>query len=768
MTIYTASHWGIYEVVQGEAGPVLKGHAKDPDPSPIGLTMLDACRSPNRVMRPAVRRSWVEKGPCAVPEKRAAEAFVEVGWEEALDLAAAATRQLIAAHGNEAVFGGSYGWSSAGRFHHAQSQVHRYLNCLGGYVRHSESYSLGAAKVLMPHIVGNMDKLFSNHTSWNVLAQHCKLFVAFGGTPSKNGQVNPGLVGRHMVRIGLQNMQQAGTRFVNISPECTNLETGGEVEWIPIRPNTDTAMLLALAHTLYTEGLHDASFLSRYCVGFEKFLPYLLGQGDGVAKTPEWAEAITGVPAERTRRLARELSGTRSVVTMTWALQRAHHGEQPPWALVTVACMLGQIGLPGGGFGFGYGTANAVGNVSPKVAGLSLPQGRNPVEAFIPCARIADMLLHPGATFRYNGRDLKYPDIQLIYWAGGNPFHHHQDLNRLLQAWRKPKAIIANEQFWTPAAKAADIVFPATTTLEREDIGYSSQERYVVAMRKVLEPVGESRSDYEIYSALARRLGVEQAFTEGKTDAQWQRELYEGFRQQHPGLEFPDYDTFLEVGMLDLFQGEPSYVMFSAFRADPVANPLETRTGRIEIFCDTIASFGDADCPGHASWLEPAEWLGSPKAKAFPLHMVSDQPFTKLHSQLDHSDYSKANKIHGREPVLISQEDAAARGISEGDVVRIFNERGSCLAGARVSGKIMPGVVKLSTGAWFDPEAWNSRRPLEKHGNPNALTLDIGASSLSQGCSAQTCLVQVEKYLGAVPPLTAHEPPVFISRWVMA
>ncbi|MBH1962898.1 MAG: molybdopterin-dependent oxidoreductase [Comamonadaceae bacterium] len=764
MTTYTATHWGIYEVEQGEQGPVLKGHAKDPDPSPIGLSMVDACRSHNRVLRPTVRRSWAEKGPCANPELRASEPFVEVGWDEALDLAAKATRTLIDQYGNEAVFGGSYGWSSAGRFHHAQSQVHRFLNCLGGYVRHSESYSLGAAKVVMPHIVGNMDKLFANHTSWNVLERHCKLFVAFGGSPSKNGQVNPGLVGEHMVRRGLENMDRAGTRFINVSPECTNLETGGDVEWIPIRPNTDTAMLLAIAYTLYKEGLHDARFLETHSVGFERFLPYLLGSTDGTPKNAEWAEAITGVPAERTRRLARELAATRSVVTMTWALQRAHHGEQPPWALVTVAAMLGQIGLPGGGFGFGYGTANAVGNVSPGVSGPSFPQGSNPVRSFIPCARIADMLLEPGKGFQYNGLDLTYPDIQLIYWAGGNPFHHHQDLNRLVTAWRKPQAVIVNEQFWTPAAKAADIVFPVTTTLEREDIGYSAHERYMVAMRKVFDPVGESLSDFDVYAALAKRLGVEQQFTDGKSEAQWQRELYEGFRDKYPRLSLPDYEGFLEAGMLDLFGGtEPEHVMFADFRADPVAHPLETKSGRIEIFCETIDSFGYEDCPGHPTWMEPAEWLGSPKAASFPLHMISDQPFTKLHSQLDHSAYSKANKIQEREPVLISAEDAGARGISDGDVVRLFNDRGSCLAGARVSSKIRAGVVKLSTGAWFDPAAWDVERPLEKHGNPNALTMDIGASSLSQGCAAQTCLVQMERYLGELPALTAHSLPTFAA-----
>ena len=763
MTVYTATHWGVYEVEQGPGGPVLKGHSKDPDPSPIGLSMVEASKA-SRVMRPAVRQSWLEHGPCAAPEKRASEPMVEVSWEVALDLAAQATKSIIAEHGNASVFGGSYGWSSAGRFHHAQSQVHRYLNCLGGYVRHSESYSLGAAKVLMPHIVGNMDKLFSNHTSWDVLEKHCKLFVSFGGVPAKNGQVNPGLVGQHKVKVSLERMQQAGVRFINVSPESTNLETGGDVEWISIRPGTDTAMLLGMAHTLYTEGLHDEAFLSSHCAGFGRFLPYLLGQTDGVPKTPEWASAITTVPAERIRTLARELAATRSVISMTWALQRAHHGEQPFWALITVASMLGQIGLPGGGFAAGYGTASGVGNVSPGLTGPSFPQGRNPIDLSIPCARIADMLEQPGEPFQYNGREYLYPDIQLIYWAGGNPFHHHQDLNRLVRAWRKPKAVIVNEQFWTPAARAADIVFPVTTTLEREDIGYSAQERYVVAMHRVMEPVGESRNDYDIYRELSARLGTEQAFTEGKTAGQWTRALYENFRTRYPRLEFPDFDTFWQEGMLDLFKGEPSYVMFADFRKDPVVSKLETKTGKLEIFCETIAGFGYADCPGHATWLEPAEWLGSSKAQRFPLHMLSDQPFTKLHSQLDHSAYSKANKIKGREPVLVNRDDAKARGIADGDIVRLFNDRGSCLAGARLSDRIRPGVVKLSTGAWFNPAAWNEDRPLEKHGNPNALTLDIGASSLSQGCSAQTCLVQMERFEGETPAMTAYDTPEFAAH----
>jgi biotin/methionine sulfoxide reductase len=147
----------------------------------------------------------------------------------------------------------------------------------------------------------------------------------------------------------------------------------------------------------------------------------------------------------------------------------------------------------------------------------------------------------------------------------------------------------------------------------------------------------------------------------------------------------------------------------------------------------------------------------------FPLHMLSDQPHTKLHSQLDHSAYSLGNKVAGREPVMISPADAAARGIVDGDLVRIFNDRGACLAGARVSDAMRDGVVKLSTGAWWSPQVPGDSGSLDLHGNPNTLTRDAGASSLSQGCAAQTCLVQIERYLGVAPAHQAYELPQFIG-----
>lgn len=759
---FTAAHWGVFELRDVPAGavPELAPFAADPRPSPIGKTAARAYASSARVTRPAVRRSWIRDGWGSKPELRGSEPFVQVSWEDAVELAARALEMTIATRGNEAIFGGSYGWSSAGRFHHAQSQVHRFLNSIGGYVRSVDTYSLGAGHVIMPHIVGPMHEILGSHTGWQQLAEHTTLFLCFGGLPAKNSQICQGLVGRHTLEENLRRMAASGARFVNISPFAGDLDV--DCEWIPIRPNTDTALLLALCHTLAKEELHDRSFLSTHCVGFENFAGYLAGHEDGVEKTSEWASAITGVDAARIRLLARQLSSNRSMINIAWALQRAHHGEQPFWAVVALASMLGQVGLPGGGFGFGYAAINGIGSSALRFGGPTLPQGSNAVKAFCPVARITDMLDHPGESFRYNGGEHTYPDIDLIYWAGGNPFHHHQDLGRMARAWRKPRSVIVNEQFWTATAKFADIVFPVTSTLERDDIGYGSWDNLLVPMRAATQPIGESKDDYEVFALLSDALGDRQAFTEGRSSHQWLEKMYDecAGRARSRGLSLPAFAEFWQGGPLDLPRVAPETILLRDFREDPQAHPLSTPSGRIEIFSERIHGFGLDDCAGHPTWYEPREWLGSKLAQRFPLHLISDQPHTKLHSQLDHSEFSRANKIRGREPILIHPMDAYDRSIADGDLVRVFNERGSCICGARVVSEIRRGVVKLSTGAWFDPTDWSDARH-DKHGNPNAVTLDLGASSLSQGCAAQSCLVEVERCAAEVPEVTAFALPAF-------
>ncbi len=758
---YTSSHWGIYEVIEnGDGTFAQRPISDDPDPSDIGHDLNQESLQKLRVKQPAIRKSWLESGPGACPEKRGHEPFVEVSWGRALELVAGDLNRVRRDHGNQSIFAGSYGWASAGRFHHGQSQVHRFMNTIGGYIRHVNTYSLGAAHLIMGYIVAPMKSLMADHTSWDVMKEHTRMFVTFGGVPSKNTQVSPGGVRRHFTRGGMAGLRAAGVRIVNIGPVCDNLDDD-EAEWIPIRPNTDTAVMLGIAYVLLQEDLHDAEFLQRYCVGFDRFSRYLTGEDGTPPCTPEWAEGISGMPAERIVQLARDMAATRTMINMAWSLQRASHGEQPCWMIVTLAAMLGQIGLPGGGFGFGYGTTNALGSHYAAVPGPVFSQGRNPVEEFIPVARISDMLLKPGKEFEYEGGRHTYPDIRLVYWVGGNPYHHHQDLNRLERAWRKPETIVVHEQYWTATARRADIVLPASTVLERNDIGFANREGHLVAMRKAMPPIADARSDFDIFCGLAECMDVKDSFAEGLDELGWLRRMYDeaGERALKGGISLPSFDDFWEEGLIEIDEGAEAVVMLQSFRANPDLSPLPTPSGRIEIFSEKIESFGLADCRGHAMWFEPHEWLGGLKSGDERLHLLSDQPARRLHSQLDASAHSMAGKIRGREPVYMNPHDAEARNIRDGDIVELWNERGRCLAGAKLTDSIMPGVVRLSTGAWYDPDA-DGR---DKHGNPNVLTLDVGTSSFAQGSVAQSCLVHLSGPVEHPEPVTAFELPEIVS-----
>jgi len=762
----TSNHWGTYRV-ETEGGKVkaLHGFEQDDDMSPIGSGILDVLDAPSRIKAPAIRQSWLESGPGSNPQKRGADPFVLVSWETAEKLVADELTRVKQHFSNSAIYAGSYGWASAGRFHHAQSQIHRFLNCIGGYTRSVNTYSFASAEVIVPHVLGSLYGFLAYATSWPSIIKNTRLVVAFGGIPIKNGQINTGGVGRHVQREHLAAAHEAGVEFVNIGPLRSDLEEFTHAQWLAPRPGTDAAILLGIAHTLYNENLYDKAFIERYTHGFDNFVPYLRGDNDAVEKTAEWAADISGLSADSIHQLARRMAGCRTMLSVSWSLTRQDHGEQAYWAAITVAAMLGQIGLPGGGIGFGYSATNSVGDHGTKIPAASLPQGVNPVSDFIPVARISDLLLNPGKAFDYNGKQYHYADIRLVYWAGGNPFHHHQDLNRMLKAWQKPDTIIAHEWCWNSLAKHADIVLPCTTTLERNDIAFSPRDPYVVAMSKVTEPVGMSRNDYDILAGIARQMGLEQVFTEDRDESAWLQWIYQTTRESamQKDIHLPTYEDLKQDGWFKPKPPADPVIMLQAFRDDPVANPLSTVSGRIEIYSPTVAGFGYGDCPGHATWIEPLEWLGG-DTRRFPLHLISNQPSTKLHSQLDHGSYSRAAKINQREPIMLHPHDAQQRKLEAGDVVRVFNDRGTCLAGVTIDDQVRQGVVQMSTGAWFDPAEPGKPGSLCKHGNPNVLTPDKGTSKLGQGPIAHTCLVEVEIYRDKLPPVTAFEPPVIIEQ----
>ena len=762
------SHWGSFlaEVEDGRIVGV-RPFERDPDPSPMIEAVPDAVYSKTRVAQPMVREGWLKngkKGSYGHGNGRGREPFVPVSWDRALDLVAGELQRVKRDHGHDAIMAGSQGWASAGIFHEARGQLRRFMATFGGFVDQTSNYSFGTALVFLPHVIGSAQAVVGPLTSWSSIAHHAKLMVLFGGANPKNMHVTKGGSGAHSIGTLLAEVARAGVAVVNVSPIREDGPADLAPEWIPIRPGTDTAMLLALVHTLVANGLHDADFLARYCTGFERVRAYVMGESDGQPKDADWAAAITGVPAETIRALAREMAAKRTMISASWSLQRADHGEQPYWAVLLLASCLGQIGLPGGGFGFGYGSTTGIAEPPPAFRAPGMEVVGNPLNRAIPAARIAQCLLHPGEPYDFNGRRSTYPDIKLVYWAGGNPFHHHQDTNQLRAAFRRPQTIIVHEPWWTATARHADIVLPATTTLERNDIGSAQRDPFVIAMQQAIEPVGEARNDYDIFVALAGLLGCASEFTKGRDEMGWLRHLYDSWREgiRSNAASLPDFDRFWAEGFLEIPKGAEEYVMFDKFRADPLAHKLTTPSGRIELYSEKIAGFGYDNCPPHATWIEPSEWSGSAAAEKYPLHLVSSQPRHKLHSQMDAGPISARGKIGGREAVTIHPDDARRRGIEAGDVVRIYNDRGACLAGAVISDTMSPGVAKLSCGAWYDP-AGGEDGALCAHGNANMLTHDRGTSKLSQGPSTGTNMVEIERWTEALPPVRAFEPPEIVG-----
>ncbi|MEI4472420.1 molybdopterin-dependent oxidoreductase [Frigidibacter sp. MR17.24] len=747
------SHWGAYTIlVEGEGAASrivgVEPFALDPAPSPLIQSVADWARPGRRVLRPMVREGWLAaRGGAArgaTGAGRGQEAFVALPWDEVLDMVAGEIARVTADHGPASIFAGSYGWTSCGRFHHASSLLKRMLNLSGGYTGHVDTYSIAAGPVILRHTLGDDRACGGQANTLDTVAAHTETLVVFGAMSPRTAQSEAGGIGTHQLEQFLRRIVARGTRIIHVSPLRDDLPGWVGAEWWPIRPNTDAALMLGLAGEVVAAGREDHAFLARCTSGADLYLDYLRGRPDGVVKDARWAAAITGLPAEAIRALAPRLVDTRAMLTVSWSLQRAHHGEQPFWAALGLAAVTGQIGLPGGGVGYGYGSLGGVG--APFAIGRSpgMSQGRKPIDSFIPVARITDLLSCPGGSYTYQGEDRTYPDIRVVYWAGGNPFHHHQDLNRLQAAWTRPETIVVQDPMWTATARRADIVLPASTSIERNDIAGNKRSDMVLAMHRAIPPLGEARADFDIFNALAERLGTGPAFNEGRDEMGWIRHLYEQSRAdaaERLGFEMPPFDRFWAEGHAPApVQRDHTYL--SGFRADPEAEPLATESGRIVLGSRTLAALALPDCPPHPAWLEPAEWLGA--GAADELHLISHQPEGRLHSQLETAPASLVHRRAGREQVRLNPGDAQVRGIGDGQTVRLWNARGACLATARLDPGTARGVAVLPTGAWMTIGSDGT----DLAGNPNVLTLDIGTSAFGQGCSAHTCLVRVARHPG--------------------
>ncbi|KAA5612547.1 molybdopterin-dependent oxidoreductase [Rhodovastum atsumiense] len=743
----------LWMIKQGGKVVGIEQLAQDGASNPLLQAMPDRLYNRARVQAPMVRRDFLKNREKSDRTTRGNNDFVEVSWDEALSLVSSEMQRVKARYGNASLHKGKSSWSSNhAHVHRLEPMLQRFLNGFGGSSTFFGNYSNQAISEILPTVAWGS---VSAASDWPVIRGNAKLMLLWGANPLVTSRI---LSARYSTKNWLE-LKNSGIDLIAIDPVRSETIRELGARWIPIAPNTDVALALGMMHVLLSENRHDAKFLSTYAFGFAEFAKYLTGETDGTPKDPAWAAKITGVPAETIVELARKMAGTRTTIACGWSVQRQHHGEQAPWALVSLAAMLGQIGLPGGGITFGlhYGDGGMPNPRMPVVGGMS--SGPNPVNAIFPIARLSDAWTTPGKTIEYKGKTITYPDVRLVYISGGNQLTHHQDTNRLIKAFRAPETIVVHEPWWTPTARFADIVLPAACDLERDEVG--QVRNLILACKAVVAPQHKSRVDYDIFAELSDRLGFREKFTEGRTVMDWVRFFYDQARAQSKAVPMPEFDAFWNGdGVLEFPMGKGDYVHLADFRADPLLNPLGTATGKIEIVSRAVGKLRYDDCPTHPTWLEPVEWKGSAAAKDYPLQLVSAHPMYRLHSQMDNTDAGARYKVAGREPVIINTADAAARGIANGDVVRLFNGRGQTLAGAVVTDDISKGTVCLHEGSWYDPLKPGEIGTLDKQGNANVLTLDEPLTSrFAQATIAGTTLVQIEKFAGTPPAVTAYNQP---------
>ncbi len=536
-------------------------------PNSLQSTGPDQVHTKARVKYPMVRKGYLAN-PSAPEGVRGSDEFVRVSWDEAYKLIHEQHMRIRKEYGPASVFAGSYGWRSSGVLHKAQTLLQRYMSMAGGYSGHLGDYSTGAAQIIMPHVVGSIE-VYEQQTTYPVVLEHSDVVVLWGLNPINTLKI----AWSSTDCAGLEffhQLKKSGKTVIAIDPiRSETIEFFGEnAEWIAPHPMTDVAMMMGIAHTLVKQGKHDKAFLDKYTAGYDKFEAYLMGEEDGVEKSAEWASQICGVPAKQLELLADIFSKNRTMLMAGWGMQRQQYGEQRHWMLVTLATMLGQIGLPGGGFGFSYHYSNG-GNpardagVLPAIS-ASLGGGSSAgndwavsgaVQSF-PVARIVEALENPGQSYHHNGHELTFPNIKMIWWAGGANFTHHQDTNRLIKAWQKPELIVISEPYWTAAAKHANIVLPITTSFERNDLtmtgDYSNQ--HLVPMKQVVEPQGEARNDFDVFADMAEMLapGGRDVYTEGKTEMEWLYGFYKAAQQGGRGsrIAMPNFSKFWEDNQL--------------------------------------------------------------------------------------------------------------------------------------------------------------------------------------------------------------------------
>jgi anaerobic dimethyl sulfoxide reductase subunit A len=667
---------------------------------------------PNRLKYPMKRKG-----------KRGEEKFKRISWDEALDTVARELLRVKESYGPSAILA-KWGSGNPGKFN--EGLFHRFLNMFGGCTMDWGGASAESSVFASRLVYGTLTTGHSRDDHVN-----SRLIIMWGWNPTVS-------IWSTNTSFYLMRAKEAGARIVCIDPRFTDSAAVLAHQWIPIRPGADAAMMVAMAYVMITENLLDRQFLDRYTLGFEIFEEYVMGTDDGEPKTPSWAETITGVPKQTIANIAREYATFKPAALIpAYAPGRTAYGEQYHRLAAILAAMTGNIGIHGGGAaGFERGPTPLLGMVGPSISPV-----KNPVEAGSPSVRGSlDTSLRNRTRVHgtriwdaiLKGKAGGYPsDLKLIYIVGSNCLNQTLNTNKGVKALDKLEFIVVHEQFMTPTARFADILLPVSTIWEQIDIARPwLSGAYYIYMNQVIDTMYESKTDYDIFCELATRLGFSYS---DKTEEEWIKEII----RVAPDMsqDIPDYNTFKKKGVHKLKFTEPQ-ITFKAQIEDLDNNPFPTPSGKIEIYSPRLADLENPVLPPIPKYIEPWESANDPLAKKYPLQLITYHFKTRAHSNFDNIPWLKQLEA---QTVWINSADAQARGIGNGDEVRVFNDRGKMVLPAHVTERIMPGVVAIGQGAWYQPD----RDGVDEGGCPNILTRD--EYSPGGGWPTNTSLVQVRK-----------------------
>jgi len=669
------------------------------------------------------------------PMKRAAERgagkFKRISWDEAADIITSEWVRIRDRYGPTSRYVNySFGVAALLR---GDYLAKRLLALDGGFLDYYNTYSFGCAQIATPYIYGD---IFSGNSLEDML--NTKLLILWGHNPTET------MFGSER-NYYLAQLREKGVRIVVIDPRFSDTAAFAD-EWIGIKPSTDGAMADAMAYVIWSEGLLDRNFMDKYCIGFDEahmppdvpagqsYESYLFGKADGVAKTPAWAEAITGVPADIITRLAREYATTKpACLQMGWGPQRTGNGEQTTRGIAALTCLTGNVGIPGGGAaGQGYPQA---------VTGPVFPIPPNPAGVQIPCFLWTKAVEH-GTTMTRRGdamlgeAEKLNSNIKMIFNLGGNTLiNQHSDINgtvRILKDTGKCEFIVCSDVFMTPSAKFADLLLPATSLFESDNMVASwTFGAYVIYLNKAIEPLFGCRFEYDWIREVAARLGHLEKFDDGHADcAQWMEHVYNGLRKKYD--ELPDFETFRQAGIYK-YKNLKHYVAYEKQISEGI--PFATPSGKIEIFSRRLHDMGNGEIPAIPKYVPCPEGPADPLTASYPLQLIGWHTKRSTHSIHYGSDWMEEFEPHR---LWMHPNDAARRGISDGETVEVFNDRGRVRIKAAVTERIIPGVVAMPQGAWYTPD----ENGVDQKGCINVLTSFL-PTPLAKANPQHTNLVEV-------------------------